>query len=80
MIGIDYTTSWYGHREVELRSGIDLSPYLTGNNPIEYMKHKIIVKTQEKNSSTKILFRNVPLNVPDEEIINLCMSYGDPVS
>ena len=79
LIGIDYTTSWYGHREVELRSGIDLSPYLTRNNPIEYMKHKIIVKTQEKNSSTKILFRNVPLNVPDEEIINLCMSYGDPV-
>ena len=24
-------------------------------------------------------FKNVPLNVPDEELINLCMCYGRPV-
>ena len=28
---------------------------------------------------TRVTFKNVPLNVPDEEIIHLCMSYGSPV-
>ena len=79
LLFIDYTTSWYGHREVELRPDVDLSSFLTGNTPLEYMKHKIIVRRQDKHSNTKILFRNVPLNVPDEEILNLCMSYGEPV-
>ena len=79
LLFIDYTTSWYGHREVELRPEVDTSRFLTGNTPIEYMKHQILVKQQETNSNTKVLFRNVPLNVPDEEILNLCMSYGEPV-
>ena len=79
LLSIDYTTSSYGHREVELLPGVDITPYLTGNNPREFRFHKIHVKPQKKNTSTKILFRNVPLNVPDEELINLCMCYGEPV-
>ena len=75
---IDYTTGSYGHREVQLKAGVDISPYTTGNTPIKYLGHDILVKKQETNTTTKILFRNVPLNVPDEEIINLCMCYGQP--
>ena len=28
---------------------------------------------------TRVTFKNVPLNVPDEEIIHLCKSYGVPL-
>ena len=75
---IDYTTGSYGHREIELKQGVDFSSYLTGNTPVKYLGHDIIVKKQQTNNTTKILFRNVPLNVPDEEIINLSMCYGQP--
>ena len=33
-------------------------------------------KRQDTNTTTKILFRNVPLHVPDEELINMCLCYG----
>jgi regulator of replication initiation timing len=36
-------------------------------------------KKQETNFATRILFRNVPLNAPDEELINLALCYGQPV-
>ena len=64
-IAIEYTTGFYGHREVELKPGVDMSHYLTGNVPIKFLDHDIFVTKQETNSTTKILFRNVPLNVPD---------------
>ena len=79
LLSIDYTGSSYGHREVELKPNVDLTPFLTGHMPREYMLHKIWVQKQEKKASTKLLFRNILLNVPDEEIINICMSYGEPV-
>ena len=31
--GIDYTTGRYDSREVQLKPGVDLTPYLTGNTP-----------------------------------------------
>ena len=40
------------------------------------MKHNINV-TKQSHSITKVLFRNVPLNVPDEEILNLAICYGN---
>ena len=77
-VALDYTTGSYGHREVELKPGVDLSPFLTHGVPIQFHDHDIYIKKQETVTTTKILFRNVPLNVPDEEIINLCMCYGQP--
>ena len=77
-IAIDYTTGNYGHREVELKPGVDVTPYLTKGVAIKFLDHDIYVTKQETNATTKILFRNVPLNVPDEELINLCMCYGQP--
>ena len=75
-IGIDY---FYGHKEIELKPDVDVTPYLHDNIPTKYMEFDIIVKQQETNFSTKILFRNVPLNVPDEELVNLALCYGQPV-
>jgi hypothetical protein len=31
------------------------------------------------NFATKVLLRSVPLNVPDEELVNLALCYGQPV-
>ena len=61
-LAIDYTSGSYGHREVELKPGVDITPYLTGNTPVKYLDHEIYVKRQDTNTTTKILFRNVPLN------------------
>ena len=34
---------------------------------------------RQRNNVTKITFRNVPLNIPDEEIVQLVETYGKPV-
>ena len=77
-IGLDYS-GWYGHKEVELKQGVDVTTFLHTTTPIKYLEFEIFVKKQETHSATKVLFRNVPLNVPDEELINLCLCYGQPV-
>ena len=74
-IGLDY---FYSHKEVELKEGVDVSPYLHVTTPIIFQGYSILVKKQETNFATKILFRGVPLNVPDEELINLSLCYGQP--
>ena len=47
-----------------MKPEIDITPYITPN-PILFMEHEITVKKQLSNV-TKVLFKNVPLNVPDE--------------
>ena len=56
-----------------------VSPYLHVDHPITFHDFDIIVKRQETNFATKVLFRSVPLNVPDEELVNLALCYGQPV-
>ena len=75
-IGLDYF-GWYGHKEIELKQGVDVSPYLHVNTPLNYLDFEIYVKKQETHTATKVLFRNVPLNIPDE--YNLCLCYGQPM-
>ena len=43
------------------------------------MDHEIRLVLQNE-ISTSVMFKNVPLSVPDEEIIHLCMHYGIPVN
>ena len=73
ILAIDYTTGRYDQREVKLKPGVEATPYLGKK---DYMKHNINVPKQT-HSVTKVIFRNVPLNVPDEEILNLAICYGD---
>ena len=75
-IGLDY---FYGHKEVELKEGVDPTPFLHADIPVSFQGFNLLVKKQETNFATKILFKNVPLNVPDEELINLSLCYGQPV-
>ena len=71
----NFTSGRYDSREVMFKPEINISPYL---GSYKYLDHEITCKKQ-RNSITKITFKNVPLNIPDEEIVNLCESYGKPV-
>ena len=57
---------------------MDPSIYLT-SSPIQFKDHEVTVSKQTSNI-TRVTFKNVPLNIPDEEIINLCKSYGKPIN
>ena len=50
-IGLDY---FYGYKEIDLKEGVDVSPYLHLNSPIKNMDHDIIVKRQETNLAIKM--------------------------
>ena len=63
-------------REAKFKPGVDTECYLTKDNPIDFKDHEILVTKQTANV-TRITFKNVPFNVPDEEILNLCSCYGD---
>ena len=71
----NYTLGRYDTREVMFKPGVDISPYLGCQ---EFMGHDITTRKQ-RNNITKVTFKNVPLNIPDEEIIHLCETYGKPL-
>ena len=71
----NYTTGRYDTREIMFKPGVDLSSYI---GSYIFLDHEIVTRKQRSNV-TKITFKNVPLNIPDEEIIHLCECYGKPV-
>ena len=68
-IGVDYFTGRYDTREVMLKPDVDSSKYIT-IDPILFKDHEITVKKM-LNDVTKVTFKNVPMYVPDEEILHL---------
>ena len=76
-IGVDYFTGRYDTKEIMLKPGVDTSGYIT-TAPIIYKEHEITVKKM-LNDVTKVTFKNVPMYVPDEEILHLCWIYGTVV-
>ena len=71
-------TNRYDTKEVMLKPGVDPTPYLT-TEPIIFHDHEVAVRRQS-SKSVQVTFKNVPLCIPDEEIINLCNCYGEPVN
>ena len=61
--------------EVMFKAGVETTTYL---GTFEYMEHEITTRKQHSNV-TKVTFKIVPLNIPDEEIIHLCETYGKPI-
>ena len=76
-LAYDYNTGRYDTKQIKLKPGIPVTNILA-KSPLDFKGHKVIV-TQQRLNITRITFKNVPLNVPDEEIIHLCMAYGKPV-
>ena len=76
-LAYDYNTGRNDTKQVKLKPGIPVADILA-KSPLEFKGFKVVVSQQRLNI-TRVTCKNVPLNVPDEEIIHLCMSYGSPV-
>ena len=76
-IGVDYYTGRYDTREVHLKANVDPSKYVI-REPITFMNHEVTV-AKMISDVVKVVFKNVPLYVPDEEILHLCQYYGTVV-
>ena len=74
-LGLDLSTGRYDTREIQLKPNVNVSAYLS---TVQFKGHEITVQRTLKNV-TRVTFKNVPLSVPDEEIIHLCKAYGNPV-
>ena len=70
----NFTSGRYDTKEIMFKPGVDINQYV---GQFEFMEHEVITRKQRRNI-TKIVFKNVPLNIPDEEIVNLVESYGKP--
>ena len=73
-VGVDYFTGRYDTKEILLKPGVDSTKYIT-SEPLMFKEHEITVKKM-LNDVTKVTFKNVPMYVPDEEILHLCGVYG----
>ena len=76
-IAFDYNTGRYDVKQVKLKPGVPVHDIIA-RAPVTFKDHVVTVSQQRLNI-TRVTFRYVPLNVPDEEIINLCLTYGKPV-
>ena len=71
-------TNRYDTKEVKLKPDVDPAPYLTAE-PIIFCDHEVTVRRQT-SKTVHVMFKDVPLSIPDEEIINLCECYGEAVN
>ena len=74
---INYASYRYDTRELVLKPDVDISKYIVEVD--NFYGHTVTTKRQSSNI-TRVSFRNVPLNVPDEEILHLCNFYGKPLN
>ena len=72
--GVDFYTGRYDTREIVFKPEVDTTKYIT-TEPLEFKQHEIVIKKM-LNEATKVTFRNVPIYVPDEEILHMCGVYG----
>ena len=73
-IGVDYWTGRYDTKEILMKPEVDVTKYIS-SEPIIFKEHEIFVKKMLVDM-TKVTFKNVPMYVPDEEILHLCGVYG----
>ena len=69
----NYSFSNFSNKEVGFKPAVDLSPFL-GN--FKFKGHTTITKRQTSRS-VRVSFKNVPLNVPDQELLNIIECYGE---
>ena len=73
-ISFNFNSGRYDQREVKFKPDIDASPFIRVH-PFVFKDHSVTVRKQRQNI-TRVTFKNVPLNVPDEEVLTLCACYG----
>ena len=76
-VTFDYNTGRFDTKHIQLKPSIQADQFVT-TSPILFKGHFVSVNKQ-LNNITRVTFKNVPLNVPNEEILHLCNSYGKPL-
>ena len=74
-IKLDMQTGRYENKELLVSPNTDLSQALTGTSPKIFKQHEVFV-TIISNKATKVMFKGVPITVPNEEILHPCEHYG----
>ena len=78
-IELDSQTGRYDKSELLLKPGTELDNAVrTDDKPHSFRHHEIRVSIINKGA-TKVIFKGVPIPVPDEELLHLCEHYGDLV-
>ena len=67
-INLSLSTQRYDTKEINLKPGVDPKPYLT-QEAFAFKGHMVTI-SQQRTDTTKVTFRNVPWDIPDEELIN----------
>ena len=62
---------------MSFKPNIDITPYIKTVN--DFYGHTVTTMRQS-SSVIRVSFRNVPTNVPNEEIIHLASFYGNPLN
>ena len=75
---VAWTTNRWDTKEVQLKSHVNAGPFLRPQAFL-FNDHYVTVSAMSTRV-TEVTFRNVPLCIPDEEIINLCGCYGLPIN
>ena len=76
-IAYDYFPGAQNMKFIQVKPEIDVSKY-TQKQPIPF-KDFLIEIGSSKSSVTKVTFLYAGLDIPNEEILNLCDQYGEPV-
>lgn len=66
-LGVNLFTGRNDTKEIKLKPNVDPTPYLTTESLITFKSHYVTVRKQLSNV-TRVTFKNVPFNIPDEEI------------
>ena len=69
----NYSFSNFSNKEVGFKPPVDISRYL-GN--FSFRGHTIITRRQS-SKTVRVTFKNVPLCVPDQELVNIIECYGE---
>ena len=76
-IRFNFLTHRYDTRDVLLKPEVNLDPYIKVIP--NFYGHTVTTRKQSTSGKyVRVQFRNVPTNVPDEEILHLCSFYGSP--
>ena len=75
-IAFDYNTSRFDIKQIQLKPNVDADKFVTVT-PVSFKGYNVTVSKQ-LNNVTRVTFKNVPLNVPHQEILHLCRTYGTP--
>ena len=71
---IDLNTGRSDIKQIRLKPGVDTDKLLS-DFPDTYAGYAVNI-SKLTQTNTKVTFRNVPIEIPDEEILNLCAVYG----